>query len=54
MNLHRKGPRILGSLNQSLLQVGLVDENDLAYTLSMEKQTQDLIDAGQMYEAWES
>ena len=30
------------------MQVGLVDENDLAYTLSMEKQTQDLIDAGQM------
>ena len=29
-------------------------KNDLAYTLSMEKQTQDLIDAGQMYEAWES
>jgi len=37
-----------------LYQVGLVDENDLAYTLSLEKQTQDLIDAGQMYEAWES
>merc|ERR1712055_915491 len=34
--------------------VGLVDERDLDYCLSQEQTTQDLINGGNLYEAWQS
>merc|ERR1719234_2664123 len=37
-----------------LYQVGLVDEQDLDYCLSQEQTTQDLINGGNLYEAWQS
>jgi len=37
-----------------LYQVGLVDERDHEYCLSLEQNTQDLINGGQLYEAWQS
>jgi len=37
-----------------LYQVGLVDENDRDYCLAQEQNTQHYIDAGSLYEAWQS
>jgi len=37
-----------------LYQVGLMDEQDHDYCLAQEQTTQDLIDAGNLYEAWQS
>jgi len=37
-----------------LYQVGLMDEQDHEYCLAQEQTTQDLIDAGNLYEAWQS
>merc|ERR1712223_1316594 len=37
-----------------LYQVGLMDEQDHDYCIAQEQTTQDLIDAGNLYEAWQS
>merc|ERR1712210_75441 len=37
-----------------LYQVGLVDELDRDYCLAQEQTTQDLIDGGNLYQAWQS